>query len=281
MRVILQLFALGIGLLPEGAALALARALAFVAFDILRVRRRLVVANIQRAFPEMSHLERVAIGRASVESFVLTVFELLAAKRRDLAGNIRLFGDQNLRQALAKGQGVYVLCLHLGNWEATGAAVSRLIAPAHVIVKKVGSETVNEFVAELRAHAGFLAIRRRRKMDALLEIKKALGRGDIVGFVMDQSRPGEPYLPFFGHPARSNTGLATLWRRMPRPVVPVYAVRRSVGAHDIFCLPELTLAKTGDAKADVVKLTEEFNKTLETCIRACPGQYFWMHNRWK
>ena len=45
---------------------------------------------------------------------------------------------EHVRAALALGRGVYVLCFHLGNWEAMGAKCTRCLTPSYVLVKKVG-----------------------------------------------------------------------------------------------------------------------------------------------
>src|SRR5690606_3301693 len=110
---------------------------------------------------------------------------------------------------------------------------------------------------------------------------RTLRRNEIVGFVLDQSRPGEPRLKFFSHPAKTNTSLAQIWRKWPAPVVPAYIVRRSVGCHDGYFLPPLNLQKTTDPEDDIVINSTLFNRTLEKIISDHPDQYFWMHDRWK
>ena len=102
----------------------------------------------------------------------------------------------------------------MGNWEAMGAAWA-LVTPAHVLVKKVGSSSVDRFVSELRDRNGFLTVKRKKKGDGFSAIRDVLARGEIVGFVMDQARPGEPKLPFFGRPAKTNTSFAAIWRQDP------------------------------------------------------------------
>ena len=98
---------------------------------------------------------------------------------------------------------------------------------------------------------------------------------------MDQARPGEPKLPFFGHPAKTNTSFAAICRRFRAPIVPSFVLRQSFNRHVQYFLPEVSLEYTGDTDADILKQSTEFNAVVETCIRRCPEQYFWLHNRWK
>lgn len=278
---ILKLIARAFSLLPERALPWFARAFAVLAFDVLRVRRRLVLGNLARALGPDESPARIALARQSYANFGLTVFEFLRGDVHDLAARVELRGAENAHQALQAGRGMFLLCLHLGNWEALGAKCSRALVPSHVLVKKVGSPGVNRFVLEIRKKNGFLAIERKGKGDGARAVLQALKRGEAVGFIMDQSRPGEPRLPFFGHDAKTNTGLATFWRRVQAPVVPVAIRRVGPGRHVAEFRPALPLTATDDAETDVRRLSTLFNQALEDEIRRAPEQYLWLHDRWK
>lgn len=270
-----------LGRLSVGATDAFATFIAWLVFDVTRLRRGLILRNLGIAFPDMPEDERRRVGRASVKNFALTALEFFRSLHVDIAAKVTFRNEQHLRAALAQGRGVYVLCFHIGNWEAMGGAITRTFAPAYVLVKKVGSDSVDRFVSELRKQNGFLTIVRRKKGDGYRAIKEALGRGEIIGFVMDQARPGEPKLPFFGKPAKTNTSFAAIWRRDPAPIVPGFAIRTAVGEHVVDFLPEVIPTVTDNAEADILRHSAEFNKVVEDVIRRQPDQYFWMHNRWK
>lgn len=267
--------------LPDRTVDRLAWGLAVFAFDWVRVRRRTVLHNLSLAFPEKSLEERKAFGRTSYYHFFLTAFEFLTSSRLDLASTVKLVGDEHMRSALAAGRGAYILCMHLGNWEAMGAACSRNFGPSHVLVKAVGTSGLNRFVSEYRERNGFHWVKRQRKGDGLKAIANILAKREVVGFVMDQARPGEPKLPFFGHPAKTNTSFAAILRRYPAPVVPSFVIRDGFHRHTEYFLPPIELSFTDDAQADVLKHSAMFNGIVEECVRRAPEQYFWLHNRWK
>ena len=260
----------------------LARVAAFVAFDLLRFRRRLILRNLELAFgDEWTPARRVEVGRNSMRHFFLTVFEFLESVERDLLDEVTAEGVNHAQQALAEGRGVYVLCGHLGNWEAMGGAGTRFAAPTHALVKEVGKGGANRLVDELRRKAGFSPIYRKPRGAALKAIHRALGRNELVAFILDQARPGAPRIPFFGTPAKTQTSLAAIWRKTPRPVIPVSIRRLAPRRHVVMAWPPLDLGKTDKAEQDVLNLTAQFNVMLETMIRTAPEQYFWLHNRWK
>jgi KDO2-lipid IV(A) lauroyltransferase len=271
-----------IGSLSDRAIDRTVRFLTFLGFDLLRLRRATVLRNLKTAFgDEKSDEELTAIGRASVYNFMMTAFEFFRGYKTDIAGNVEIRGREHIKGALAQNRGVYILCFHMGNWEAMGAACTRNFAPSYVLVKKVGSPQVDRFVSELRDKHGFLTIKRRKKGDGYSGIRDALARNEIVGFVMDQARPGEPKLPFFGKPAKTNTSFAAIWRRVPAPIIPAFIHRTGVSRHILEFFPEVTPVLTDDAEKDITDHSVLFNQVVEKYVRLCPEQYFWMHNRWK
>lgn len=259
----------------------LARVFAAIWFRFLRIRRGLMLQNLKVAFPELGVEAHRKIAEESLGHFLMTVFEFLRAPVIDPVPDVEVVGREHLVRALEKNQGVYVLCFHLGNWEVMGATMTRLIAPSYVLVKKVGFGSLDRFVSQIRQTIGFLTVARKKKGDGFARIKEILGRGEIVGFVMDQARPGEPKLPFFGKPAKTNTSLAAIHQKMSAPIVPGYMIRRSFGKHTLVFEPELLLPVTGDEKQDIVERSILFNRVVEEAVRRAPQCYFWLHNRWK
>lgn len=250
-------------------------------FDIVRFRRKLVLNNLTTAFGDKySDQQKAKIGRSSIDNFVQTILESLISVRRPIDANIEVFGREHLNAALEKGKGVYILCAHIGNWEAMGAKITRSFCPSYVIVKKVGSKGLNRFVESLRLKNGFYWIARNKKGDGMRGIKEVLSRGEIVGFAFDQARPGEPRLPFFNQPAKTNTSLAAIWNKIEAPIVPVCIYRKGFGQHELHIQPELKMEPI-EGKEDILNVSTRFNQIVESMVGPHPEQYFWLHNRWK
>ncbi len=256
--------------------------LAFFLFDILHLRRKVIMKNLDIAFGETkSREEKLAIGRSSVRSFILTILEMLSAQRHPLTGHFQVQGEQNLLDALALKKGVYILCFHMSNFEAMAAKITQTYAPSCAVMKRVGSKGMTRFIEEYRRGYGLHWIKREKKGDGFRAIREALDRNYIYGFIFDQSRPGEPKLPFFSKPAKTNTSLAAIWRRTESPVVPAYSYRVGFGQHVLVLKPALALQATDDPARDIIEQSTLFNQVVEECVREKPDQYFWLHDRWK
>lgn len=269
-----------IRMLPDAWVVALARCLAFLCFDVFRVRRRLVVSNIATAFPDRQDHEDMA--RRSFFHFLLTVFEFVSGDSQTAAETVTFEGEEHLQNL---PNGAYILCAHLGNWEVLAAAVNTRLIPTRVIVKTLSNKGAQRFVAEQRAAIGMDVIVRKKRLDAVKAVRKAIANGHVVGFVLDQRRKGEPRLEFFGRPATTNTGLASLSQRFVAPIIPVRIERLAFNRHKVVIAPPLPpLEPPGPNDFftdDIARRTQQFNHALEELIRHCPEQYFWLHNRWK
>jgi KDO2-lipid IV(A) lauroyltransferase len=270
-----------IACLPEPCLARLASVLAWVLYRGLHVRRSVVRRNLAIAFPAAPVATREVTALASFRSCILTALETIGAGARDASGSVDLLGREHLDEALAQGRGCLVLCIHTGNWETLAGAVSRKVAPTHVVVKRIRNGPLDSYLAWLRAKLGYVAIPSDDGSGVYRRIARALRANEIVGFVLDQYQPGAPALPCFGVTTKTNTGLATIWRRTGTPVVPIVIERKSPYRHVATIWPALRLERTTDAGRDILAATAHFNHVMERMILCCPEQYFWLHDRWK
>lgn len=278
----MSIFARFVGALPEAVLSFGAKALGVFLFDGLRLRRSLMVRNIKTAFPEISDRDAVTMARHAMIHLVTTVFELLWVWSNDMESRVQIENPEIIATALSQGKGAYVLCTHTGNFEALAMILSRKFAKVSSPVKRVGSSPgLNRFIYENRAKQGMDAFVRSKKGEGFLAIRRALEEKRLVGFMMDQARPGEPRIPLFGKPAKTNTSLGAIWERCPAPIVPAYCERISFARHVVHLLPEIHFSSSGDPAADVLSRAAACNRIVEEIIRRCPDQYWWVHDRWK
>ena len=162
-----------------------------------------------------------------------------------------------------------------------GATFSNRLVTSYILVKKVGKGSMADFVNRLRDKNNFRTVKRKNKGDGFNAIKEALSKEEAIGFVFDQSRPGEPKLPFFGTNAKTNTSLAAIWQKISAPIVPAYIERLSFAKHKLHILDEVPVTCVDNGASDVIDQSKSYNLVVEAMIRRCPEQYFWMHKRWK
>ncbi len=271
-----------LGLLSEKAVNRLADFLAFLSWDLFSYRKKLVRRNLLRALgSKFDAKQKDRIAKVSYKNFILTILEFLRSPYVDISSRTEIEGAEHVKGALEQGQGVYVLCWHMGNWEAMASAISRQLIPATLVVKKVGSHEVDRFVTELRRHNGVSPIVRQKKGDGYRGIVASLDSNHMVGFPMDQARPGSPRLDFFGEPAKTNLSFAGILEKRSAPVLPGFIRRVGEGSHIVTFGPEIELAGGSTQEERILNRSLQFNKIIEGYVLKYPEHYFWLHNRWK
>jgi len=272
--------------LPLGVLDWAGYALAALAFDVVRIRRRITLANLQRAFPEKTPAQRRRIGRASYRHVFLEAVEFARLSRMErgscLDHVVEVVHEE--RAGLLREQGGFVISLgHLGNWEFLAHYWAERGFPLATLYKPMHNALLDARFLETRKRSGVEYISTRLAGRELWRrLVGAIRRGAGVGFLIDQdARRQGIFIPFFGHPASTATGAATLALRQGVPIVPVFCFRVAPFQFRIEVGEPIRPPDARRAAAHIEELTRRQVAALESAIRRAPEQYFWLHNRWK
>jgi len=277
--------------LPLLWILALGVALGKLTFSILRIRRRVALENLARAFPEKSPAELKQIARRSYENFGMMMLEYLRLPRL-AEGELRqriafsMPKTQNpYQQALALGKGAICMTGHFGNWEYMGALVASLRYPMVYLYQEQNNPLVSALIRDIRMQMNMPSIPRGA---ALRGILKALRERKFVAILADQDAGSNGiFVNFLGRPASTGRGPAAFVLKTEAPIVFCVAVREPRGHHRVeaelltfnFSKNKITAELAEEEKLRLV--TETWTKVLEKYIRQYPDHWFWMHRRWK
>jgi KDO2-lipid IV(A) lauroyltransferase len=263
---------------PPALAGSLARAGTRLLDRALPRLRRVAYRNLSLALPELGaarHREIVDEVFRSVAR-VLVAFAKFPAIRRDTVKQwIRCEGLEHVEQALRQGRGVLFATAHLGNWELSAFAHALLAAPMHVVVRPLDNPLIDAVIERRRALSGNSVIGKREYARAIL---KALSANQAVGILVDQNSAADAgvFVDFFGVKACAGTGFVKLAARSGAAVIPGFAVWEEAEKRYVLRFRP-PLAMSGDAARD----TQLVESELEQAIRQHPGQWLWIHRRWK
>jgi Kdo2-lipid IVA lauroyltransferase/acyltransferase len=282
-----RLAAGALSLLPRGAASRLGRGCARLLLRFSGQRRRILLDNLARAFPEKSDEEIRRIARESVENLGAAFFEFLDVTRwsaEDLRARVSYEGVENLREARARGKGVILLSAHFGSWELGALAAGLLGEPISPVVRPLDNPLLEAELGRRRTRFGNRVIAKR---DALREMLRAMRQGQTVAILLDQNvLPEEAtFVPFFGRLAATTPSVALVQRKTGAAVVPVFTWPEGGGSYRlVFERPilaeELDSVEGGRAE-QVRRATARYAEVTEEAIRRHPAAWLWLHNRWK
>lgn len=269
--------------LPRKVQFLFAQILGILWFDIIRLRRKLVIENISHCFPEWPMKKRIRVGRKSVQHLCFSFFEYLLIYNYDSSLHSQYFEIHNreiIDQQLAKGKGALLMTLHLGAIDFALVGFSGFGYKVNATLKRIKNEAIDKFVNDMREKNSIKFIADRRNP---FDIFRALKNNETLIFVMDQHMGAPHGIPveFFGKRAWTAAGLAAFSMKTQSPVIPIYNFRRSDGKIAIGVLKPIELDVTGDREQDIKRMTQKYNDVIEKIVKEHPEQWLWVHRRWK
>jgi KDO2-lipid IV(A) lauroyltransferase len=240
--------------------------------------RRVAMRNLELAYPDKTPAERKAI----VDEVFRSIARLLYAfarfpriNRENISQWIRYEGLEHYLEAKKRGHGVLFATAHLGNWELSAFAHGLMTEPMNVVIRPLDNPAADRLVEQRRQLSGNRLI---EKWDGARAILRALQQNEAVGILMDQNTSLQEgvFVNFFGTPACANTAFAKIAHRTGAAVIPGFALwLENEKRYVLRFYPAVEI--TGDAAQD----SQRLHAILEQVIREFPGQWLWIHRRWK
>ncbi len=242
----------------------------------LPLTRRRARRNLARIHPAMppAQIHAITVGMADNFGRLLAEYSCLS-QIVAIPGRTTLDGDglAPLRAAQAAGRGALLVSAHFGNWEAIRIALLRAGIPCAMLYRAFNNPAFDAVVRrEMAAAGGPVFVKGRTGMRALLA---HLARGGVAMILVDQKQTRAPLLPFLGLPAETTLTAADLTTRLAIPLIPAVGRRDPDGLRFA-----VTLEAPVPDGAPEARMTE-VNARISAWITQMPGQWFWLHNRWR
>jgi len=263
---------------PPEKAYRIGLALGALMFRCSLKHRRIALANLSLALPEVSEPERLSLAKRVFEHFGQTAVDFMRSATRtneEVLATTRHDGLEHVDRALEHGKGVMLITGHLGNWERGAHFMSAKGYKLSVIARDANQSELNDTVLRLRRGAGIEVVARG---NAARPVLTKLRQNELVAILPDQNS-WEAFVPFFGKPAGTALGPAVLHRRTGAALIPLACFVDGPGKlHMVFGEPIEPLL---DFENEDLGIMAAVNQALEKLIRIHPEQYLWFHDRWK
>ena len=262
--------------LPLPLLAALGRGLGLLLYALVRERRRITLINLGLCFPQLSAAEKSALARRHFAVLGRSLLELGLwwwATPERIKRLVRLEGEAHLQAH--QGKPVILLAPHFVALDAGGARLN--IDYAMVSIYARAKNRVFDGALR-RGRERFGKLQLVARTDGVARVLRPLRAGTPFYYLpdMDYGRKEAVFVPFFGYPAATITGLSRLAKISGAVVLPV--ITRMVDDHYVTSIGEAwTDFPTDDVTAD----TRRMNAYLETEIMKSPEQYYWLHKRFK
>jgi KDO2-lipid IV(A) lauroyltransferase len=252
----------------------------FIIYHLAGYRKKVVMQNLQRAFPEKSAQEHTVIAKKfyhnltdmMVESVKLMTISPSALKKR-------FTGDLSLLDELARsGKGYQIHLGHYFNWEWANLYIKTQVSlPFLVTYMPLSNKAANRLFIYIRSRFGSMMI----PADNVQSAMKPWQDQPYISVLVADQNPGKVrrayWFPFMNKMTAFYKGPELSARRSDIPVVfgEIKKVKR--GYYHI----TINLITAHPKQEKEGAITRSFVQMLEKSIHEQPENWVWSHRRWK
>ena len=220
----------------------------------------------------------------SLESVAMFAVEAVCLPRRiqrtSWNRRIRLRGFDGALEVLLRGEGAILVTGHYGSFEILGHLLAAMGFPISAVMRPLDNVYLNRFVVASRRVNG-LELLDKKGAGAIAE--SLLSSGGLVGFIGDQDAGSKGlFVDFFGRPASTYKSIGLLAISSAVPIIVGYA--RRLGNTATYEVGVERIIEPGEWQVQahpLMWITTAYTEAIERFVREEPGQYLWIHRRWK
>jgi KDO2-lipid IV(A) lauroyltransferase len=280
MYYILYGFLYVVSLLPMRVLYVVSDAIYGIVYYVIGYRRKLVMDNLRRAFPEKTEEELVRIAKKFYHNFIdsfIEVVKLVSASDRWLARRFTV-DVSALDELYPTGKRAQMHLGHTFNWEwgqlvLTGLTKYQIL----VVYMPISNKPLEKLFYRLRTRNGNAFLPAPSMREAIVPYQSAQY---LLGLVADQS-PGNMqnvyWIDFLGRATPFAAGPEKGARSGHLPVVFASIEKPRRGHYHA----TMQLACMDAAELPEGELTHKYVRYLEAVIRRRPDMWLWSHRRWK
>ncbi|HAU37916.1 MAG TPA: lipid A biosynthesis acyltransferase [Phycisphaerales bacterium] len=247
--------------------------------------RRRALAHLRLSFPDWSEAQCWRVARRSFRSMVFMGMELLFTPRRITVATYRRHVrlremSEAIRLMTSRRSPAILVTGHFGNWEVAGYMTAAVGLPTATVARHIDNPLLHEHILGVRQRAGQRII---DKKGAATEAAEVLAANGVLTFVADQDAGKKGlFVDYFGRKASTYKSIGLLAMLYRAPICVMESRRLDEGFHFEVSCRRVIRPEEWDAQDNPLRwITQEYTTALEQAARSDPGQYFWMHRRWK
>jgi KDO2-lipid IV(A) lauroyltransferase len=270
-----------ISLLPFPVLYAFSNLLYYPFYYLFGYRKKVIMENINRSFPERSEGEKKDICKKFYRHFCDLILESIKAftiSESEVKKRVTCRNPELIDEYFNNKQSVIIAGGHYNNWEIFAVAVDMLIKHQAIgIYKPLSSKYFDRKMYETRSKYGLYMISTKIVSQVFDEQRSNL---TATIFAIDQS-PSNPekahWMKFLGQQSAVLTGTERYARQYGYPVLygRINKVKRGHYEFEFFKVTDHPI-QTAEGE-----ITEAITNLLEKDIRATPQYWLWSHRRWK
>jgi Kdo2-lipid IVA lauroyltransferase/acyltransferase len=280
-KVAYYIFVIPLSYLPLVILYAIMDIFYLLLISIVPYRKKVIIQNIERSFPNKTKSEKAKIKRQFYRHLTQLLAESvkgLSISENELKRRITVKNPEVMDDLYANGKNVLLVSGHYNNWE--WVILSQALLFKHDAIG-IGMPMTSKFwdkkINQRRSRFGMKVVHAKNYKEALTSDKERL---KSVLVLSDQS-PGDSLKSYWMQFLNQNTAVlfgAEMMAHQLNYAVVFYALRKiKRGKYEM----ELFLITDNPLERSWGEITEAHTHLLEQEINNEPAPWLWSHKRWK
>lgn len=257
--------------------------LAFLAYHVVKYRRKVVMQNLRNSFPEKSEKELNAIAKKFYRflgDYIIETVKLASMSEKTMRRRMKVENIELINNAVEQGQSVSIYLGHYCNWEWVSSLPLHISPKAKCaqIYHPLENKTFDRILYKIRTHFDANNVAMADILPTLIKWKKE-GIPSVTGYIADQA-PGfniHLFVDFLHQETGVYTGPERISKFLDARTVYAHLSRPKRGYYILRFVNICDNAK----KEPIFETSRKYFSMLEKNIEESPQYWLWSHRRWK
>ena len=277
----INIITLIIPFIPRWASAWIAGFAGFLAFALLKGRRRAIIGVLKVVKPGASSSELSKFACKNLINYANNFADFLRLYHMDAKELIHITeieGIEYLKKILQKNKGAILLSGHIGNWEVGSNFIAGYGFPVVGVAESAGpGDAFYKLFKRYREHFGTLIIS-LEDPSVGFKLRGFLKKGYMIGLIGDRNISGTGVeVNFFGRKAIFPQGPAFLSLVTNCPIIPFFFLRNTKkGKKVYYAFVEKAVEFKGgkSSRENIRNLTQIIAQRIESVVGNYPEQWF-------
>ena len=251
-------------------------------YHVAGYRKKVVVDNIQKAFPEFDKSQTRSITRKFYHHFSDLILESGICHFYTESKALKRITYRNpelLNELYASGKLVMAVTGHFGNWEYLNTLALASDYPVAAIYKPLNIKQIDRMIKRNRTRFGVMVSPMEKIARKLIKHHKE--KDPVMTIFLADQRPLikniQYWTKFMGLDTPLYLGTEKLARKLDAAVVFLKILKVKRGRYEV----EIELICENPNELAPYEITNRHVQILENLVREQPAYWLWSHKRWK
>lgn len=251
-------------------------------YYVFSYRKKVVLENLNLAFPEKSLKEKKIISKKFFKHFTDTFMETIKAvsiSEKEILKRYKYKNPELVNAFIEKGKSIAFVSAHQANWEWSVNSPLVLNCKVNGAYTSLGNSHFDKFVKESRERFGFVCYESSKSVKAIHRdfVNKIQGIYLLISDQSPQLHKSIYWRDFFGVKVPVHVGAETLAKRFDIVVINCATKKLKRGYYET----EFQLIAENPKDFKNYDITDKYIELTEKLVAEQPEYYLWSHKRFK